>query len=505
MEVIQYCEPYFEKLLPEIEDLPDRCMERTGFTVKKIKNTLKIQVTIYRCELLETQHDQPVSHSQNNEKIISNQDVHQVQPSQDIEPESLVKRIQRVVVYLQLLLKRLCSEKSLSDLDDFKGKLEELCLTLEKIVFFYTCNIEQEIDVDIQSVIKLKDDVLQRLNGLTLSVLSLDFPEQDEDSLTCAFLGLNKYVKKSFPKPEDEVRAHRTLIFWIHNFMENQYYERMNNDGLDSFSLKDQLRFLGFSKSRAQFLELWLREKNIFSHRTLLFWSKLYIEIELELFRPDLYPMSLPRSNSINQWFEERVEVGLDERTINISCMNILYSTSDNLLTVGDSIGKYLKSDDTHIRFFHGTNGQGAANILAKGIELKWGKGELDFSDQFGFYMGRRVDVAIDYAKNLCGNLCILVFSIEKSLLDKYKGCDLSEDNSLWKKVVYFYRKKPLNGKLQRREPNEVKTVDYIEGPISRIDGDGGQLCIKTQDMADNVSKCLTHALFFKKDNQLQR
>ena len=503
MEVIKYRDHYLEKLLPEIEDLPGRCMECTGFT---IKNTLERHDTI-RPKLLEMQYYQPVSHSQKNEKIISNQDFYQVQPSQDIEPESLVKRIQDVVVYLQLLLERLCREKSLSDLDDLKGKLEQLCLILEKIVFFYTCSNEQENDVDIQSVIKLKDDMLRRLNGMTLSNLSLDFPEENEDSLICAYLGLNEFVQKSFKKQEDEIRAHRTLIFWIHNFMDNQYYERMKR-GLDNFSMKEQLRFLGFSKNRAQFLELWLRDKNIFSHRTLLFWSKLYIEIELELFRPNLYPMSFPFGNTINQWFGERVEVGLDEGTININCKNILFSTSDNLLTGSQaSIADSLESD-THIRFLHGTNEQGAANILANGIQLKMGKANLDFSDSFGFYMGRSTNVAINYAKHLCSrNNCIviLVFTIERRFLKECKGRDLSENKELFKKVVHFYRKMPLNGKLQRREPNEVKTVDYIEGPISRTDGYGGQLCIKTQHMADAVSKCLTHALFCKKDNQRQR
>ena len=100
---------------------------------------------------------------------------------------------------------------------------------------------------------------------------------------------------------------------------------------------------------------------------------------------------------------------------------------------------------------------------MKKGINLKRGKENSDFSDGAGFYVTSNFDFAQSWADMISDkDGAVIVFKVEEELFRE--GLELSRENSaLWDKVVTHFR----NG----CEDVNLESLDeypYIFGPISK-------------------------------------
>ena len=200
-----------------------------------------------------------------------------------------------------------------------------------------------------------------------------------------------------------------------------------------------------------------------------------------------------------NEWFTLSLE-GKREKAVNIK----------NVTRKGERRNSYmslcipmLPSNVKDEVFFHATTHESAQNIIEKGIILRKGEHYKDFSDGWGFYLGKDFDDVLStrWARNRPPCSAVLEFRVaEVELRGGKNGLDLQGKIDEWKEVIQEFRGGP-----SRHFRKQMQQYDFIEGPLfgegqslkNPIPNEGSyQLCVMSQDCAKLFDQNL-HSVFF--------
>ena len=315
-------------------------------------------------------------------------------------------------------------------------------------------------------------------------------------------LGLS--VESLLKLPDTYIYWHRSLIDWIALLVQGQYEEFYSKDSTSQKILID----MGFKKESSLFIKTWIEENPVMSHKSLLHWVTLYLETKFRyLLEPMQSALFLYENWKTNEWIEVSSEI-MEEKLL---VRNLYYfGYKDQVKPLISELSSDLNSDECF--WYHGTSQHSAESLICNGIDLSFGS-EGDFSNNgSGFYLFSKFDHALDYAKGKTFNdgkiFVILVFKISKLFFKKYNGINLTCNKDLWNKTVQYYNNYRTNigpeSEICKVEPQEVKSLDHIEGPASvYVNGefkcsDIHQLCLRNIEIADCFTGKLAYAIFLK-------
>nr|WP_254068606.1 RHS repeat-associated core domain-containing protein [Brevibacillus sp. 7WMA2] len=104
------------------------------------------------------------------------------------------------------------------------------------------------------------------------------------------------------------------------------------------------------------------------------------------------------------------------------------------------------------IPLYHATSNSGAKSILTNGIDVKYGRANLDFGQ--GYYVTRDVKQAVDWVNSrFSGKGSIMIFAVDPDEMKQFRGLHLWGGKQ-WEEYVRDNRA----GKL-------LNAYDYVEGP----------------------------------------
>lgn len=325
----------------------------------------------------------------------------------------------------------------------------------------------------------------------------------DEQSRVLDILGLKADFLDGLEELPPEHYYHRQLCEWIEKSLED------NIDCLDSADknhLTPQLlESIGFDPTSKAVETILKRSASALStqkHIEASEWPKIFVADEFK-YNPSLSPSSnrFPfKSSLIDKWFYlDPEETKESENNYDyISRINIMNVTTKE--RVSESIQDILVQDDPEqIFLFHGTDHQSANNILAtRGIYLNAGRLRRDFSHGKGFYLSKSVDSALQWANCTTGKPAILIFRVDRRLLDSAKKLSLFDNEKRWREIVHSFR----SGRKTAKTRKSLSAYDIIEGPTAtvRIDEDSDELVVEQN--RSTYQMCLNSSEYTKKFQQ---
>ena len=224
-------------------------------------------------------------------------------------------------------------------------------------------------------------------------------------------------------------------------------------------SFTESFQHLGFSSYRAKHLANLIEQNPVADHQTLLYWAKLYIST----FQQSIIFCKNTDQNGATANASIKTDPrGNDEpKEIEIVHVDEEDNESNELVNCYKAQNTEKIADTTY--WFHGTNKESAEDIVKKGINLKRGKENSDFSDGAGFYITPNFDFAQTWAQRIHKkDGAVVVFKVENDLFRG--GFELSRENSeKWGKVVRYFR----NG-CKEVNLDYLDEYPYIFGPISK-------------------------------------
>lgn len=304
--------------------------------------------------------------------------------------------------------------------------------------------------------------------------------------------------------PDTYIYWHRSLIDWISLLIQGQYEDFYSKNS----SIEKVLIDMGLKKESSLFIKTWIEKNPVMSHKSLLHWVTLYLETKFkDLLEPMHSVLFLYENWKTNEWMEVSSEI-IEEKLLVRNLYSFGYK--DQVKSLISELSSDLKFDECF--WYHGTSQNAAESVIYNGIDVSFGN-EGDFSENgSGFYLFSKFDHALDYAKAKAFNegkiFALLVFKISKLFFKKYNGIDLTYNKDLWNKTVKYYNNYRINiapeNEICKLEPQEVRSLDHIEGPASvYVNGkfkcsDIHQLCLRNTEIADCFTGKLAYTIFLK-------
>ena len=371
-----------------------------------------------------------------------------------------------------------------------------------------------------QSIRENTDSLEEALNKVLEKKEESGFEMTDEDILLfqqptvrlCSSLGLKlDFLDRLDTFPDDHFH-HRSLCDWITIFLQNNSksvslerrtrltLELLDSIGFDLLSTAVETIMARSSKGNTQYhiepcewAEIFIRDE--FNHNPLL------------SSRVDKFPF---QSDLTNSWFQlpntnyEETESNLDPSLVNIN--NLVTTESNILKDIRSKLDGFVSQRDWTTVLYHGTDHHSAANILFRGIHLRAGRQNRDFSCGSGFYLTNNLDEAVNWATSTTTKPAILVFQVSHvENLDSAKRLNLNNDEARWYEIVTSFR----SGRRTATTWKSVSVYDLIEGPQATMRYDEAsrevfwkpkpssyQMCLISDDFAETFEKTL-HSIFF--------
>ena len=330
--------------------------------------------------------------------------------------------------------------------------------------------------------------------------------------LLCASLGLKlDFLDRLDTFPDDHFH-HRSLCDWIDIFLENNSKSlSLEKKTLLTLDLLDSIGFDPLSTAVDTIMAR-SSKRNMQCHIEPSEWARIFIQDEftynpLLSSRVDKFPF---QSDLMNSWFQlpntnyEESESSLDPCHVNI--VNFVTTESNALKDIRSKLDGFLSQRDWATVLYHGTDHHSAADILFRGIDLRAGRQNRDFSCGSGFYLTENLDEAVNWATSTTAKPAILVFQVNhEENLNNAKRLDLNNEEEKWYEIVTSFR----SGRGTAKTWKSVSAYDLIEGPQATMRYDEAsrellwkpkpssyQMCLISDDFAETFEKTL-HSIFF--------
>ncbi|XP_067024852.1 uncharacterized protein [Acropora muricata] len=330
--------------------------------------------------------------------------------------------------------------------------------------------------------------------------------------LLCASLGLKlDFLDRLDTFPDDHFH-HRSLCYWIDIFLENNS-KSLSLEKKTLLTL-DLLDSIGFDPLSTAVDTIMARSSkgNMQCHIEPSEWARIFIQDEFNYnpllsSRVDKFPF---QSDLTNSWFQlpntnyEESESSLDPCHINI--VNFVTTESNALKDIRSKLDGFLSQREWATALYHGTDHHSAVDILFRGIDLRAGRQNRDFSCGSGFYLTENLDEAVHWATSTTAKPAILVFQVNhEENLNNAKRLDLNNEVEKWYEIVTSFR----SGRRTAKTWKSVSAYDLIEGPQATMRYDEAsrellwkpkpssyQMCLISDDFAETFEKTL-HSIFF--------
>ena len=268
--------------------------------------------------------------------------------------------------------------------------------------------------------------------------------DRESRSRLCSLLGLKPDFLDRLEEVPPEFRDHWTINDWVVNFVRNNC-ESVCPRHRNSLS-KDLLDEIGFDplSTAAETIIRRSYEASTQLHIEACEWAGVFIEDELK-YNILLCPLvvKFPFHSSLNNtWFQLPVIAKNKNNNDDLCTVNIMNVVTQEASSTTQSVLSDLivSQDETNIVLYHGTDHQSATDILDRGIDLSAGRQKRDFSCGSGFYLTKRLDDALDWAKSTTAKPAILVFLVDREYLNDARILNLFEDERRWREIVSSYR-----------------------------------------------------------------
>ena len=330
----------------------------------------------------------------------------------------------------------------------YDSSLRDLELTIHNAQeYIKRCKfIVKEIhnEEELQQRIRENTDSLEEVLNKVLEKKEISgFEMTDEDIvlfqrptvLLCASLGLKlDFLDRLDTFPDDHFH-HRSLCDWIDIFLENNS-KSLSLEKKTPLTL-DLLDSIGFDPLSTAVDTIMARssKRNMQCHIEPSEWARIFIQDEftynpLLSSRVDKFPF---QSDLMNSWFQlpntnyEESESSLDPCHVNI--VNFVTTESNALKDIRSKLDGFLSQRDWATVLYHGTDHHSAADILFRGIDLRAGRQNRDFSCGSGFYLTENLDEAVNWATSTTAKPAILVFQVNhEENLNNAKRLDLNNE-----------------------------------------------------------------------------
>ena len=318
-----------------------------------------------------------------------------------------------------------------------------------------------------------------------------------EEDVLCSVLGLNDDFANRLRNLSEEMRQHKTDMYFLLCFIKERY-DSLNIESLHDADEVACLQKMGFTENRSNVIVKWIAEQPFPRHKSLFAWAQIYIEnlFKYDIFLNDHVSKFPYKEHRLNEWFS--VDAGCDESEDGcVSQVSVINTTTQKNAEahIADKMKTEFEAKNPKGNFyFHGTDHKSAQNILENGINLRDGRKRCDFSHGCGFYVADKFECALEYAMKSKA-AAVVLFNLSDDCLKK--GLDLSDTErhkDLQSVREYFHSGEPRKHGLGKKLYTDVKNCNYIIGPISR-DGisksnkwkDVQQICVKKEEMADEI------------------
>ena len=328
----------------------------------------------------------------------------------------------------------------------------------------------------------------------------------------CALLGLKlDFLDRLETFPEHHFH-HRSLCEWIIIFLQNN--SRAVSLEKRSSLTSELLDYIGFDplSTAAETIMARSSKGNKRYHIEPCEWAEIFVQDEFK-YNPLLssrihkFPFEGDLTNS---WFQLPPNADVEESEndpdlCQVNIMNFVATESNALKDIYSKLDGFLSQSDGATVLYHGTDHRSAVNILFRGIYLRAGRQNRDFSCGSGFYLTKNLDEAVNWALSTTENPAILVFQVNRKDLDSAKRLDLNNDEDRWREIVTSFR----SGRRTADTRKSVSAYDLIEGPQATMSYDEAsgellwkhksssyQMCLISNDFAKTFKKSL-HSIFF--------
>jgi len=409
-----------------------------------------------------------------------------------------------------------------------KKYLIDFSLFIDKVLQTYTH--DSYTYQEVEELKKIKNRLTKLISRASIDEISKMFENgisvSDCDLVTAA-LGLDGGVSSAMCEIRQGSCNHQTDQYHIRDIVCKAVED--NHHKFDAVTeVINILVASGFCNARASILAENLQQDELSSLQPLTYWVEWYLDymFEYDIFLNSEYASFPLNADKVNEWSVVRAtrhDESADEvdgPSINVQ----IYNTTNGFDTIARDRVPYPPREVEESVWYHGTDHNSARDILRDGISLKEGKGKQDFSHNDGFYLTPHLDFAKKWAMKKGGpnGGAVIVFK-HKINATVYKGLDLCLEESVdkWRRVVKYYRcgQKSHLHTCPRGLIKELKNTDYIEGPMSgdqrkcisadwqptKKKGDSNQLCIKSQELANEFSAGIDAVIFQSVNNNYQK
>ena len=212
----------------------------------------------------------------------------------------------------------------------------------------------------------------------------------------------------------------------------------------------------------------------------------------------------------VGQWFkltkEEEEENDEEKKIVQVINIKIHKKEIIEYPPQSDTMFPNRLPGSNYELFFHGTDHSSAKSILEDGISLSKGAPNQDFSSNWGFYLSKNIEEALNWARHRYSKPAVLVFKINIDALTQ--GLDLQADEKQWENTVSSCR----SGQNKKFLKNMRERFEFIEGPMAsvsrnrnrhlthpRMKENSYQLCILSKNLAEKFDTCLHSLVFYAK------
>ena len=326
----------------------------------------------------------------------------------------------------------------------------------------------------------------------------------------CTSLGLKlNFLDRLQTFPEGHVR-HRSLCDWITIFLQTNSrsislekkssltVELLDSIGFDPLSTGVETIMARSSKGNAQ------------NHIEPCEWAQIFIQDEFK-YNPEVSSQNGKFQCHYDTNSRSSFAVITDGESENdpdpcrFKIRNFVTTESSASRDIHSELAGFLSQKDGATVLYHGTDRRSAVNIFFRGIYLRAGRQNRDFSCGSGFYLTEDLNEAVNWALSTTKNPAILVFRVNQKDLGGAKRLDLKNDEDRWREIVTSFR----SGRRTAKTRQSVSAYDMIEGPQATMKYDSPsrellwkrksssyQMCLISEDLAETFKKSL-HSIFF--------
>lgn len=297
----------------------------------------------------------------------------------------------------------------------------------------------------------------------------------------CALLGLQLDFLFCLDEMSPEDRDHLTIFDWIVTFLANDYESVLPTDN------KALLAAIGFDPLSSAVETIMARAGNTQQHIETCEMAERFIRDEFK-YNPLLSPQvgRFPFQSSLtNTWFQ----LPSDEKgktLCHINVMNVVTNESAVCTLIQTKLSDLVPEDEQTVVLFHGTDHKSARDILLRGIDLREGRQNRDFSCGSGFYLTPRnkLDDALNWGKSITTKPALLIFQLNRREHLDARKLNLHGNQQRWREIVSSFR----SGKRTAKTRNSLIEYDLIEGPAATISrNESGELVIEQKPSSDQM------------------